>query len=84
MVFKTYADMSLIFHISEKDTYCSRFAQIHTLCVPPVDKLHFLPRMLLKGGQLIIMAGMKYMEWHQTHGNHLFDTIPFIAFQPLL
>jgi hypothetical protein len=38
--------------------------------------------MLLKGGQLIIMAGMKYMEWHQTQGNHLFDTIPFIPLQP--
>jgi hypothetical protein len=25
---------------------------------------------LLRGGRLIIMAGMVPMEWHQTHGNH--------------
>jgi hypothetical protein len=27
------------------------------------------------------MAGMEHMEWHQTHGNHVFDvfdTIPYI------
>ena len=41
---------------------------------------------LLRGGQLIIMSGMALMEWHQTHGNHVFDvfdTIPLILLQPL-
>jgi hypothetical protein len=32
------------------------------------------------GGQLIIMARMEQMECHQTHGNHVFDTI---LLQPL-
>ena len=39
---------------------------------------------LLRGRQLIIMAGMERMEWHQTHRNHVFDTIPLILRQPLL
>jgi hypothetical protein len=26
---------------------------------------------LLRGGQLIIMAGTEQMEWHSTHGNHV-------------
>jgi hypothetical protein len=41
---------------------------------------------LLGGGRLIIMAEIESMEWHQTHGNHVFhvfDTIPLILLQPL-
>uniref|UniRef100_A0A8C8F6L9 Protein tyrosine phosphatase receptor type N2 n=1 Tax=Oncorhynchus tshawytscha TaxID=74940 RepID=A0A8C8F6L9_ONCTS len=33
---------------------------------------------LLRGGRLTIMAGTEQVEWHQTHGNHVFDTIPLI------
>jgi hypothetical protein len=28
---------------------------------------------LLRGEQLIIMAGKEQMEWHQRPGNHMFD-----------
>ena len=28
---------------------------------------------LLRGERLIILAGTERMEWHQTHGNHVFD-----------
>uniref|UniRef100_A0A4W5LM42 LIM zinc-binding domain-containing protein n=1 Tax=Hucho hucho TaxID=62062 RepID=A0A4W5LM42_9TELE len=42
---------------------------------PPVD--------LLRGERLIIMAGTEQMEWHQTPGNHVFDTIPLIRLQSL-
>uniref|UniRef100_A0A8C7T8Z2 Protein tyrosine phosphatase receptor type N2 n=1 Tax=Oncorhynchus mykiss TaxID=8022 RepID=A0A8C7T8Z2_ONCMY len=38
---------------------------------------------LLRGGRLTIMAGTEQMEWHQTHGNPVFDTIPLIPLQPL-
>uniref|UniRef100_A0A4W5RQB8 Kinesin family member 1A n=1 Tax=Hucho hucho TaxID=62062 RepID=A0A4W5RQB8_9TELE len=41
---------------------------------------------LLRGGRLIIMAGTERMEWHQTHGNHVFDvvdTFPLIPLRPL-
>ena len=41
---------------------------------------------LLRRGRLIIMAGTASMEWHQTHGNNVFDvfdTIPLILLQPL-
>ena len=34
------------------------------------------------GGQLI-MAGMDSMEWYQTHGNNVFDSVPLNPFQPL-
>jgi hypothetical protein len=35
---------------------------------------------------LIVLAGMEYMEWSQTYGFHMydvFDTVPFITFQPI-
>jgi hypothetical protein len=35
-------------------------------------------RKLLRGGWIIIMAGIECMEWHQTHGNHVLNTIPFM------
>ena len=41
---------------------------------------------LVRGGRRIIMAGTEQMEWHQTHGNHVFDvfnTIPPFPLQPL-
>ena len=41
---------------------------------------------LLRGEQLIIMAGTEQMEWQQTPENHVFDvfdTIPHIPLQPL-
>ena len=41
---------------------------------------------LVRVGWLIIMAGTLQMEWHQAHGNHVFDvfdTIPLILLQPL-
>ena len=31
----------------------------------------------------LVRGGMKWMEWHQTHGNNMFNTISFITFQPL-
>jgi hypothetical protein len=36
---------------------------------------------------LVLMAGAESVEWyqlHQTHGFHMFDTIPFALFRPLL
>ena len=41
---------------------------------------------LLRGGRLILMAGMVPMEWHQkhgNHGNHVFDVFDTIPLQPL-
>jgi hypothetical protein len=38
-------------------------------------------RRLLRGGQHVIMAGTEQMKCHQTHGNHVFDTI---LLQPLV
>lgn len=41
---------------------------------------------LLRGRQLIIMAGMERMEWHQTQERHVFyvfDNIPPIPLLPL-
>ena len=38
---------------------------------------------LLRGGQLIIMVGKELVEWHQTHGTHLFGIVPLIMLQPL-
>jgi hypothetical protein len=32
---------------------------------------------------LIVMAGMEFMEGSQACGFHMFDIVPFIAFQPL-
>jgi hypothetical protein len=36
---------------------------------------------LLRGRRLVILAATEQKEWHQTHGNHVFDvfdTIPLI------
>ena len=49
--------------------------------VKPLPSLLYLR--LLRGGRLIIMARTKQMEWHQTHRNHVFNTIPLIPLQPL-
>ena len=38
---------------------------------------------LLRGGRLLIMAGTERMEWHQTHGNHVFDVLDAILLQPI-
>jgi hypothetical protein len=42
-------------------------------------------RRLLRGGRFIIIPGTEQMDWHQTHGNHVFDVfdiIPHIPLQP--
>ena len=47
------------------------------------DKWH---RRLLRGEQLIIMASMAQMEWHETYGHYAFEvfaTIPLIPLQQL-
>ena len=42
-------------------------------------------RRMVRGGRLIVKAGMVWMEWNGIkHGNHVFDSIPLILFQPLL
>ena len=40
-------------------------------------------RRLLRGERLIIMTGTEQMEWHQIHGNHVFDVFDIISLIPL-
>nr|XP_046147162.1 synaptotagmin-like protein 3 isoform X3 [Oncorhynchus gorbuscha] len=56
-------------------------------CEEMISTVKALPSLLylrlLRGGWLIIMARTEQMEWHQTHRNHVFNTIPLIPLQPL-
>ena len=55
-------------HIQGKNRYKHKHMYAHT---------HH--RRLLRGGRLIIMAGM---EWYQKYGNHVFDSVPAITMSP--